>query len=130
MAVYDVYRHTETNKYQAVKQGFCWPVFFLQSLWAFSKRLYLFGIVLTVLMVLLLAIELVISPQSFVGETAISIAQVIFYAITALYANDIRRWFLKVKGFKNVATVDAKWPSLAIAEYRDSRLNQTSVESL
>lgn len=117
LTVYDVYQHPITNKYQAVKQGFSWPAFFFMSLWAFSRRLYFFGMVLTVVVVFSLAIEVLIKPQNFWMETVVSLMQVGCYALFAWFANDVRRWFLGRKRFEKCASVSAKSPSRAIRQY-------------
>lgn len=119
MNVYDVYQHPKTNKYQAVKQGFCWPAFFLLLFWAFCRRLYLFGVVLTVMVIFVLAVEVVIKPQSFLMERAVSFLQVSCFAMTAWFANDVRRWSLGRKDFEKCASVIAIWPSQAIRQHID-----------
>lgn len=126
---YDVYQHKDTHKYQAVKQGFCWPVFFVQSLWAFSRRLYLFGIFLTVLVIFVFAIELAIHPQGFWVEKGVSVFQLTVYAVIAFFANDVRRWFLKTKGYQKKASIEARWPTKAIRHYINSIDSQNAINN-
>lgn len=47
MNSYKVYKHP-VNGYEAVKQGFSWPGFFLCFIWAFFKRMWLIGTVLLI----------------------------------------------------------------------------------
>ena len=48
---FDVYKH-RIQGYEAVKQGFSWPGFFIGGLWALSKKLWLHAIVLLVVFAL------------------------------------------------------------------------------
>lgn len=51
MKSYKVYKHP-VNGYEAVKQGFSWPGFFLGFIWAFFKRLWLVSSVLLIVTVI------------------------------------------------------------------------------
>ena len=119
MNVYDVYRHPVSLKYQAVKQGFCWPAFFLLCIWAFARRLYILGIGLGSFAILMVVTELIIKPDGILSESLMSVFQAACYAGIAWFANDIRRWFLRIKGFEMQASLPAKWPSQAIRQYID-----------
>lgn len=122
MDTYHVYRHKKTNKYRAVKEGFCWPAFFFMPFWAFSRRLYLFGLLLFVVSVCVLVAEVLIGAEGFVKESLVSLAQIACYGLIGWFANDMRAWFLRLDGFQKQASISAKWPSHAVRQYIDSNV--------
>ena len=119
MATYDVYQHSKTGKYQAVKKGFCWPALFFGGLWAFSRRLYLVGIVIGVTFVFFIAAELAMSSKGFLYESMLAGLRVFLQCIFAWFANDIRVWFIKLRGYEKLSEVSANWYSAAIEQYID-----------
>ena len=114
MPAYEVYQHPKTRKYRAVKQGTCWPAIIFGPLWAFSRRLYLFGFALSSVWFLLLLLSVMTESLSFPFNKSANIVYVIFIYALAIYANGIYRWFLKFKGFEYKGVVNASWPSKAI----------------
>lgn len=119
MAIYDVYQHPKTGKYTAMKQGFCWPAFFLVPLWAFSRRLYLLGFFAGGLFFLLLLAEVVASSIGFPINYITTGLRLSAQALLGWFANDILRLFLAKRGFEQCNTIEDWWPSRAIQQHID-----------
>ena len=119
MATYDVYQHSKTGKYQAVKKGFCWPAFFFGGLWAFSRRLYLVGIVIGVIFILFIVAEIGMSSKGLLYESMLVGLRVFLQYAFARFANDIRVWFIKLRGYEKLSEVSANWYSAAVEQYID-----------
>jgi len=93
-----------------IKEGFCWPALFVPFLWFIYHRMWLVLIGFVVAMMFLGVLPSLLGISSLIGG-AITI---VFQAVLAAEANDLRRWTLKRSGFEFVHVVHA--PSLFVAE--------------
>ncbi len=93
-----------------IKEGFCWPALFVPFLWFIYHRMWLVLIGYVISMMFLGALPAILGFSSFIGG-AITI---VFQAVLAAEANDLRRWTLKRSRFEFVHVVHA--PSLFAAE--------------
>ena len=118
MRVYTVYGPPETaappdhlETLVFVKEGFCWPAFFIAPLWLVFHRLWL-GLLLWLAMVaaLVLAGDMLLAPPA-----AIAVAALFAFAF-ALEANELRRWTLDRRGWRFFGIAAGR--SLAEAEHR------------
>lgn len=87
-----------------VKDGIAWTAFLMPPLWALWHRMWLvfIGYILAVLVFQLLLISLGVSSTTSASVTLI--ANFLF----ALEANNLRRWTLERKGYKEVAAVSGR----------------------
>ena len=84
MKAFDVYKHP-TQGYQAVKQGFAWPVFFFSWIWAFVKKMWGLGFAfLGILFLLLLAEAVFEQEENMGGVLLIFLAQLVFFIVVGV----------------------------------------------
>ena len=85
-----------------VKEGFCWPAFFLSAVWALWNRLW---IVAAGLVLIEVSIDLML--QSFhAGHDIRAAITVALALLVGVFANDLRRFSLnKWGGFREVGVV-------------------------
>jgi hypothetical protein len=86
-----------------VKEGFCWPAFFIGILWALWHRMWLTAILF---ILVLFAVEaaaqlLALDPRT---STALSLAAAL---LIGWGANDLRRRSLRQRGYETVGLVAA-----------------------
>ena len=93
-----------------IREGFCWPAFFVAPLWAIGRRLWL-GLVVYV--VAALAVGFVCAGVGGLRGLAVWLG---FAVLVAAHANDWRRWTLARRGYRFAGVVAA--PGLAAAERR------------
>lgn len=95
-----------------VKEGFSWPAFFFNWVWALFKGMWLTALVLFFAgIAAVAAIErLSLSP------TAQSVASLAFILLCGIFGNDLVRWELGRRGYREAGVVAA--PNLAAAEQR------------
>lgn len=104
---------------QAVKQGWSWPAFFFNAIWALVKQIWLLGL-LTFPVMLLLWVSSA-AAGNVQGESGqiisgmVSLAWIIFKIIFGAGGNSWREKNLTARGFKYVATVSASNPNRAMA---------------
>lgn len=84
-----------------VKDGFCWPAFFLSVLWAAWHRLWLVALLFLALDLTVGVVIGLIDPD-LGAETAITLG---LAAAIGAVANDLRRWTLTRRGFKDAGDV-------------------------
>lgn len=95
-----------------VKEGFSWPAFLFNIVWALSKGLWITAIILFLAQA---AIEGGAAASGLSGE-AQSVIALGFLALVGLYANDLRRFELSQRGYRQVGVVAAG--NLSAAELR------------
>ena len=95
-----------------VKEGFCWPAFFFNIVWALFKGLWITAIIL------FLAQILVQTGAQALGlsQEAQSIVTIGFFILVGLFANDLRRFELERRGYREVGVIAAS--HLSAAEQR------------
>ena len=86
-----------------IKEGFCWPAFFLVPLWALWHRLWLVALVLLVADVALSGTALLLRLDG-LSQGMVSVG---FAAIVGFVANDLRRRALERRRFTFAAVVSA-----------------------
>ncbi len=95
-----------------VKEGFSWPAFFFNWVWALFKGLWI-----TALGLFLAEIVLGAAVGSLqVSAPAQSIASFTFFVLTGLFGNDLARMELARKGYREAGVVVAR--NLEAAEQR------------
>ena len=86
-----------------VKEGFSWPALFFSVFWALWCRLWWVALGLVVVNVVVSAVLAVLGADP-VSEGVISFGMAILFA---LLANDLKRWTLSRRGFRQVGVVAA-----------------------
>ena len=110
---YDVYKHPVIG-YEAVKQGFSWPAFFFNWLWAFVKKMWIEGLVIIGVYVIVYIIAET-CPVKGGPEIIIIVVQLGISIFIGKMGNEWRRDSLKKRGFEHLKTVFAESPDAAIA---------------
>lgn len=132
MSVFDIYRSEENKsgtkgkttrwgprEIEVVKRGFSWPGFFVVTLWAFAKRLYLQGVVLGIIWITLLVAQDAASTTQRAGDEWLAFAEMLAAALAiGLKGNAWRRSELTSHGFALVETIEAPSAALALGRYR------------
>ena len=85
-----------------IKDGFCWPALFFSLPWLLVRRLWL------VLLAYLVAGLLLEAATRLAGGPVPGIGAVLFALFFALHANGLRRWTLERRGWRQVATIEAR----------------------
>jgi hypothetical protein len=115
MKTYDVYKHPVVG-YEAVKQGFSWPAFFFNWIWAFVKKMWVFGLLIIGISVCSSIIQSALTLEDSAGAMLILLAaQIGFLIFIGKKGNEWRRYSLKKRGFEHLKTVLAESPDGAIA---------------
>ena len=117
MNQYKIFEHP-AEKIEAVKEGWSWPAFFFNSIWALVKRMWVLGGILCVVFFVL----------GFIGgitgggtgraiNTLIWIASLAISVVFGLNGNSWRESNLGSRGYKFKTTVTAATPEGAIGLY-------------
>jgi len=105
---------------EAVKQGWSWPGFFFNFIWALVKKMWVLGVVLMILSIALGFVEGTVEGSSG-KETAsgisafTSILNLVIAVVFGVKGNKWREKNLISRGYKYQDTVDAQNPEAAIA---------------
>ncbi|EEF60754.1 ABC transporter permease [Pedosphaera parvula] len=104
MQSFEVFKHPDTG-YQAVKRGFSWPGFFFTWIWAFSRRMWLTGIIL-----LLIALPIVLLfVEVFRENPILALTSALLFMLTVgLRGNGWRSHNLEVRGGRLLGTMKAR----------------------
>ena len=119
MKEYKIYANPQGAK-EAVKQGWSWPAFFFNLIWALVKKMWSLGIGLFVLYIMLGIIEGVIEETYGKGATFIfngfsAILNIIVYLALGIKGNIWREKNLQSRGYDYQDTISAANPDEAIA---------------
>lgn len=98
-----------------IKEGFCWPAFFLGPLWALWHRLWLAALVLLVANLALSGVGMALHLDG-LSQGAVSVG---FAAIVGFVANDLRRRGLERRHFTLAAVVAAAGREAAERRFLD-----------
>jgi len=103
-----------------VKQGWSWPGFFFNFIWALIKRMWVIGVVLIILSIALGFVEGTVEVSSgkevaSVINAFVSILNLVIAVIFGVKGNQWREKNLITRGYKYQDTVDAQNPEAAIA---------------
>ena len=119
MRVYTVHLRTGAGLPDAdavlVKEGFCWPAFFVGILWALWHRMWLTAILFLVAMVAVEAVAQLFALDSTTG-TALSLAVAL---LIGSGANDLRRRALHRRGYDLAGIVAATTEDAAARRWFD-----------
>jgi hypothetical protein len=95
-----------------VKEGFCWPALFFPLLWPLWHRLWLVALLVLAASLALEAVTVELGwPDATVG--VLTLAGAVLFAAEA---NDLRRWTLRRRGWRELAVASGR--GLAEAERR------------
>jgi Protein of unknown function (DUF2628) len=95
-----------------VKEGFCWPALFFSVIWAIWNGLW----IVALLFLLLQGALSFFFDVFLVGAPAQVALSVVLAIAIGFFANDLRRWALSRRGFRNAAVVAER--GLVAAERR------------
>jgi hypothetical protein len=119
MKTYRIYVNPQGSS-EAVKQGWSWPGFFFNFIWALIKRMWVLGVVLMILSIALGFAEGTVEVSS--GKQAASvisaftsILNLVIAVVFGVKGNKWREKNLISRGYKYQDTVDAQNPEAAIA---------------
>lgn len=87
-----------------VKEGFCWPGFFLSSLWALGRKLWLAALFIFAASTIV-SLFAYLAGADAAGRGAIAFG---FAVAVGFSANDLRRWTLERQGFVMEGIVTGK----------------------
>lgn len=117
---YEIYR-SPVGSIEAVKKGWCWPVFFFTWIWAFVKHMYVLGSIIPIIGIIL---NLLFLSRPLIA-LILDLSVICWFGYSG---NEFRRDNLKARGFECVGTVPAKTPEGAIAifvrEGKKARIKQ------
>ena len=77
-----------------VKEGFCWPAFYMTAIWLVSRRMWL---VLMFYAAAVIALFLLVAGMP---PPPTSAALVLFAILVGMEANNLRRWTLESRGYR------------------------------
>lgn len=121
MRVYTVHRRHHNldpdSGVVLVKEGFSWPALFFSLFWALWCRLWWVALGLFVVNAVLSAVLTLLGIDS-VSEAAISLGLAV---LVGLLGNDLKRWTLNRRGFRQIGIVAAA--DLEAAEHRFFDIN-------
>jgi hypothetical protein len=105
---------------EAVKQGWSWPGFFFNFIWALIKRMWVLGVVLMILSIALGfaegTVEVSYGKEAASGISVFtSILNLVIAVVFGVKGNKWREKNLIFRGYKYQDTVDAQNPEAAIA---------------
>lgn len=81
-----------------VKEGFCWPGFFLTWIWLIYKRMWIVLLIVIGYELILLSIDMLLEP----GPFALLPAQLAVNLILGLEGTDLYRWTLGLRGYREI----------------------------
>ena len=114
MKKYKVFEHP-IGKIEPVKQGWSWPAFFFNWVWALIKRMWVIAVTFCLLS---LFMEIFIDESEFViGKIVIFIVSIAILFIFGLNGNDWREKKLLSRGFDFKKTVEALNRDQAVSIY-------------
>lgn len=128
MRIYTVHQRYETfdpdRGLVLVKEGFNWPALFFSVFWALWCRLWWVAAGLVVVNIVLSAALTLLGADP-ASEAAVSLG---FAVLLGLLANDLKRWTLDRRGFRQIGVVAAQ--DIEAAERRFFDLNPQLVSEL
>lgn len=93
-----------------VKEGFCWPAFYMTVPWLLWRRMWL------ALIGYLIAIFAIISLVAWLDGPLVWLINILFGLLIALEANNLRRWTLERRGYRLIGI--ASGANVSEAEFR------------
>tara|TARA_R110002096_G_scaffold194791_10_gene377226 strand:- start:12654 stop:13049 length:396 start_codon:yes stop_codon:yes gene_type:complete len=127
---YNIYSNPQ-GTLEAVKQGWSWPGFFFNSIWALVKKMWLLGGALTaIFIVLALFIPFSLIPTMSSMDIFINILSLIVSIVFGIKGNEWREANLQSRGYEFKGTVRAQNGEGAIATYFKDPSNVESTPEL
>lgn len=121
MKTYHVFEHP-TRGLEAVKVGVSWPGFFFGFFWMLVKKMWGWALLFLAIAMVSVFFQISIthgqSPASATKTNlGFDLVGLVFGIIVGAYGNGWRESNLRNKGYVSVATVEAKTPDDALAQY-------------
>ena len=113
MRLYTVYQSPDARgetDLVFIKDGFCWPALILPVLWPLFRKLWLVAFAIVVLFVALS----VLVEAGLLAPFAGSVIEAAIAVIVAFEGNNLRRWTLQRRGWREIGMVSGR--NLAAAE--------------
>jgi len=113
MRLYTVYQSPDARgetDLVFIKDGFCWPALILPVLWPLFRKLWLVAFAIVVLFVALS----VLAEAGLLAPFAGSVIEAAIAVIVAFEGNNLRRWTLQRRGWREIGMVSGR--NLAAAE--------------
>ena len=116
MKVFDIYFHPVHGK-RSVKQGFSWPAFLGNGLWALSKGMRRLGLLLLGAALAFAGAAVSAGLAGAHGLAAgVGLTALLFFLYVGRRANHWWRLSLRARGFDRLCTVDGRTPAAAAAQ--------------
>lgn len=117
LKTFDIYVREQRPRYKAVKIGFSWPGFVFSWFWLIAKRMYLFGIILTLTVgVTGYALELMVAP-TLMTSIMINLFFASIWFLIGFYGNRIWGYHLGKKGYTKIKSVRSVNSAEAYRQY-------------
>lgn len=113
---YHVYADPK-GQYEAVKQGWSWPGFFFNLIWALVKKMWILGAVPLVFFFTVGFIEGASGYSNTGFDLLINVLSIGLSLVYGYMGNEWRKKNLLSRGFELVKAVSAETPEGAIADY-------------
>lgn len=117
MRTFEIYCREKAPKYRAVKRGFSWPGFIFTVTWLFAKRMYLYGLILSIVLAPVAMIERIADPEQGNDYLIVSLVYLTMWVIFGFFGNPIWRNHLRRKGYIKVAVYESESASKAILHH-------------
>ncbi len=115
MKQYRIFRHP-VGTVEAIKQGWSWPAFFFNFIWAFVKKLWKLGVTVLVLAFAIgIVLDAIAEPP--IAENLSNIVGILISLLFGFRGNIWREQNLLARGFEHVDSLRAPNPESAIAAY-------------
>ena len=119
MKTYQIWANPQGD-YEAVKQGWSWPAFFFNWIWALTKKMWLLGIGVGAAFMLLSTIidgdpDAMENPDAM--ETLLGFAMIFAAAVFGVKGNTWREKHLWFRGYEALGVVDSPSPEAAVAAW-------------
>ena len=114
---YKIYSNPQ-GTLESVKQGWSWPGFFFNCIWALVKKMWLLGgVLIAIFFILGLFTPFSMSSTMSGMEVFINISSLIISIVFGVKGNEWREENLKSRGYECKGTIKAQKPEGAVAAY-------------
>jgi hypothetical protein len=119
MKTYHVFEHP-TRGLEAVKVGVSWPGFFFGFVWMLAKKMWGWALLFLAIAIVRVLFQISIThgqPPASATNLGFALVGLVLGIIVGAYGNGWRESNLRNRGYVSVATVEAKTPDGALAQY-------------
>ncbi|BBF66582.1 DUF2628 domain-containing protein [Acidithiobacillus sp. 'AMD consortium'] len=119
MKTYHVFEHP-TRGLEAVKVGVSWPGFFFGFFWMLVKKMWGWALLFLAIDIVRGLFQMSIThgqPPASAANLGFALVGLVLGIIVGAYGNGWRESNLRNRGYVSVATVEAKTPDGALAQY-------------